>query len=72
MSEEKIEKLKPCMFCETTEEVIEKEIDGPVYLEIAEFNNGEYWYVECHNCGARGPQGMSRKIAARKWNRRKQ
>jgi hypothetical protein len=49
MSEEKIEKLKPCMFCETTEEVIEKEIDGP-----------------------RGPQGISRRIAARKWNRRKQ
>ena len=68
-AEEKIDKLKPCMFCGTTEKVIDKEI-GPVYLDIHEFNNGEHWYVNCMNCGARGPEAMSRRLAAKKWNRR--
>ena len=60
--------LEPCLFCSTTEKITYRD-DEPIYLDIHEFNDGERWYVNCGGCGARGPEAMSRRLAALKWNR---
>ena len=65
----KDEKLKPCMFCGLTEKIVQTD-DGPVWLEMHEFNNGEHWYINCNRCGARGPEAMSERLARKKWNHR--
>jgi hypothetical protein len=65
---EKLQKLKPCMFCGLTEKIVQTE-DGPVYLDIHEFNNGEHWYVHCGRCESRGPEAMSWRLAGVKWNK---
>ena len=67
--QERGEKLKPCMFCGLTEKIVQTD-DGPVWLEMHEFNNGEHWYINCNRCGARGPEAMSERLARKKWNHR--
>lgn len=70
MRDEQEPKLKACLFCETTEEIVYHRGE-PAYLYIHEFaNSGEHFYVNCGRCGATGPRAISRRLAAVKWNRR--
>lgn len=53
-------KLRACPFCG----------DVDVHLCSSFFDNGNNWWAECSSCSATGPEGESRKMAAKRWNLR--
>lgn len=49
---------KPCPFC------------GSGDVTIESYNNGEWFFVDCRECGATGPEEPTATKAALAWERR--
>ena len=60
-----MEKIKAsCPFCETGPE--DHDEGSPLLHTVCE---GDAWFVECSNCGAKGPMAVAEEEAVEQWNK---